>query len=251
MTTFGAQSAISREAAVGRQALLIHYALEGDLRFQSHHDQIRVLTRALLRAGWPLSYSQGFNPQPRLSLPLPRRVGIVSDCEYAVVEIDVPPDLERLFDALATTLPRGAHLRRIAHLPKRSAPQPVRARYTVELRSEHAEALEPAIAEMLAAAALPIERVSAPDKPARRIDLRPLIETITLAGNVLTMCLVFRNQRTARPGEILTILKLPAADYEHRVRQLAVELDIAPGDLPYWPPGMERTNVGQEEINYS
>jgi radical SAM-linked protein len=248
MTILDTQSAVTCDAA-RRQTVLIQYALAGDLRFLSHHEEIRMLTRALLRAGWPLAYSRGFNPQPRLSLPLPRRVGTVSESEFAVVEIDAPPDLQRLFDALAAELPVSARLLRIASLPTRAAPQPLRARYAVDLEPGHARDLAPALADLLASPALPTDRSAGPDKPARRIDLRPHIETITLAGNVLTMCLIFRDQRTARPGELLTILKLPAAEYEHRVRQLAVELDIAPERLPCWPPGMERITVDQETNN--
>ncbi|MBU0616609.1 MAG: DUF2344 domain-containing protein, partial [Planctomycetes bacterium] len=41
----------------GRHAVACCFALGGDLRLLSHHDELRMLARALRRAGWPLAYS--------------------------------------------------------------------------------------------------------------------------------------------------------------------------------------------------
>ena len=65
----------------------LSYALNGELRYLSHRDELRMLTRALVRARWPLRYSRGFNPIPRLTLTLPRSVGTASECQLALVEL--------------------------------------------------------------------------------------------------------------------------------------------------------------------
>ncbi len=80
-----AQSSATTGAAAapcgaGRLRAALEFALAGDLRFLAHHDELRLLTRALVRAGWPLAYSQGFNPRPRLVLPLPRGNWRSSSC---------------------------------------------------------------------------------------------------------------------------------------------------------------------------
>ncbi|GAG44513.1 unnamed protein product, partial [marine sediment metagenome] len=169
------------------------------LRFISHHDELRMLARALTRAGWPIAYSQGFNPQPRLTLPLPRSVGVASACEWAVVELNEAQAVEKLRESLAATLPTGCDLQHLVALATRATPHPRRALYTVELEPEHATHLGPRLAEVLAAKTLTIERSSAPGKPSRTIDIRPYIETLTLEGRTLSMRLAFMAQRTARP----------------------------------------------------
>lgn len=69
--------------------------------------------RALVRCGLPLRYSRGFNPRPRISLPLPRAVGLQSDEELLCAELaeegtDVSvKDLRRQLDSF---LPAGCEI---------------------------------------------------------------------------------------------------------------------------------------------
>ena len=84
-----------------RHAATMCYSLDGDLRFISHHDELRMLVRALTRARWPLAYSQGFNPKPRVVIPLPRSVGMASECVRATVQLKEPAATTELFDQLA------------------------------------------------------------------------------------------------------------------------------------------------------
>ena len=64
-----------------REKWAFEFSVTGDLRFISHRDTVRVFQRALARAALPVAYSEGFNPHPRLSLPLPRAVGVASEAE--------------------------------------------------------------------------------------------------------------------------------------------------------------------------
>ena len=66
---------------ISTRQLILTFRIEGNLCYLSHHETVSMLQRALIRAGVRLIYSQGFNPRPRLSLPLPRAVGVRSDCE--------------------------------------------------------------------------------------------------------------------------------------------------------------------------
>ncbi len=43
----------------------------GKLKYISHLDLQRALTRMLVRSGLPIGYSEGFNPHPRLNIALP------------------------------------------------------------------------------------------------------------------------------------------------------------------------------------
>lgn len=59
----------------------------GLLRFLSHLEVMRALSRALRRAGVAVAYSQGFNPQPKLSLALALPVGVEGRQELADIEL--------------------------------------------------------------------------------------------------------------------------------------------------------------------
>lgn len=78
----------------------LRFTKTGDTRFISHLDLVRFFTRLFTRAGIPLSYSQGFNPHPKMSIALPLSVGMESECEYmdVTVEIDFPE--QELIDRL-------------------------------------------------------------------------------------------------------------------------------------------------------
>jgi radical SAM family uncharacterized protein/radical SAM-linked protein len=58
------------------QKIRFEFQKVGELRYLSHLELIRALQRALRRAGIPLAYTQGFNPQPKVSLAQALAVGV-------------------------------------------------------------------------------------------------------------------------------------------------------------------------------
>ena len=65
----------------------------GNLKYISHLDLQRAIHRMLVRSGLPMSYSEGFNPHPRLNIALPLSIyqeGERELCDFRVTEdIDV------------------------------------------------------------------------------------------------------------------------------------------------------------------
>ncbi len=89
------------------------YAKYGDAKYVSHLDLIRLFSRSFKRANIPLTYSEGFNPHPKLAIGLPLSVGVTSECEYMDAETDrelSPQDIEEL----NRCLPRGLHINGVA-----------------------------------------------------------------------------------------------------------------------------------------
>ena len=74
------------------------FSVTGDLRFISHRDTLRLLQRAVARADLPVRFSEGYNPHPRIAIPLPRPVGVASDDEAVVIEF------ERIIDGIRIQL---------------------------------------------------------------------------------------------------------------------------------------------------
>ena len=72
----------------------IKFLKTGSLQYISHLDLHRLINRALVRAGIPIWYTQGFNPHAKMVFALPLPVGVESVCEYLDVKIDkdIPVD---------------------------------------------------------------------------------------------------------------------------------------------------------------
>jgi radical SAM family uncharacterized protein/radical SAM-linked protein len=77
-----------------QQKIRFEFQKVGELRFLSHLELMRALQRALRRAGIPLAFTQGFNPQPRLSLAQALAVGVEGLRELGEVELTerMPPE---------------------------------------------------------------------------------------------------------------------------------------------------------------
>ncbi len=61
-----------------------------DARWLGHLELLQVMFRAFKRAGLPVTFSQGFNPSPRVSFSPALSVGVESLAEYCVVETSLP-----------------------------------------------------------------------------------------------------------------------------------------------------------------
>ncbi|MBU0639714.1 MAG: TIGR03936 family radical SAM-associated protein [Planctomycetes bacterium] len=234
-------------AAGERFRAAIVYTIAGDLRFLAHHDELRMLARAMVRADWPLRYSQGFNPQPRLVLPLPRSVGTACDHQGALVDLAAPRSPADLCSSLTATLPRQCALQRVIAPVPSATPHAQSVTYELPLAATDAAHMGPRIRRLLALSELNIERSYGPDKPSRAIDIRPFVDTIVLDGQVLRLRLRYCDQRTARPSELITELGLAAEEHNHRVRRAEVTWDIELTGPTARPAALERISLGQEE----
>ncbi|MDD3818862.1 MAG: TIGR03936 family radical SAM-associated protein [Actinomycetota bacterium] len=59
-----------------------------EFKYLSHLDIVRILCRALNRAGFKVAYSSGYNPKPRLRFSPPTPLGIESFAEYGEVIVN-------------------------------------------------------------------------------------------------------------------------------------------------------------------
>lgn len=241
-----ADARVSAESA-RRFRVAVELGLDRDLRYLSHHDELRMLARALVRARWPLAYSQGYNPLPRIVLPLPRSVGTASACQWALIDLSEPRSPTELCETLAGALPPSCTLHRVIAPAPRATPHPQRVSYQVELTPAEGDRLERRIGELLAATEIRVMRRRGPNRPARPINVRPYIENMAWDGHSLQIRLVYDQQRSARPSEILTALGLAADHYNHRVRRTEVEWDIELTGPTQRPAAPERKRLGKEE----
>lgn len=83
------------------------FSKTGRAVYISHLDLMRTMTRAFLRAGIRLKYSEGFNPHPQISIALPLSVGCESLCEIMDFKLIEDRSSDDILKALSEQLPEG------------------------------------------------------------------------------------------------------------------------------------------------
>lgn len=210
-------------ASPTRERWIFHYRVDGDLRFISHRDTLRLFQRALARASLPVRYTEGFNPHMRLSIPLPRPVGIASDAETIVVEFAEPVDADSVSQKLRDQMPAGITLTQAKRLQIRGSLQPTRVRYRLELLGAPDPETRSRVRAMMESTRLPVERVGHGKHRARSLDARPYLADMRLDDEAVEFTLRIQAGATVRPAEIATLLGFDAASVTHRIRRLHVE----------------------------
>lgn len=72
----------------------------GNLQYISHLDLQRAVSRMLVRSGLPITYSEGFNPHPRLNIALPLSIYQEGERELFDFRIDSEVELSEITERL-------------------------------------------------------------------------------------------------------------------------------------------------------
>ncbi|MBP3337029.1 MAG: DUF2344 domain-containing protein [Clostridia bacterium] len=83
------------------------FTKEGDAKYVSQLDLVRLFTRVFKRAEIALTYSQGFNPHPKMSIGLPLGIGVTSECEFLDAELEEKNDPMEILKKLNASAPIG------------------------------------------------------------------------------------------------------------------------------------------------
>ena len=186
----------------------IRFQKTGDLRLVSHHDLLRCFERMLRRSGLPFRSSKGFHPKPRLSFALSLPLGVVSFAEIVDLELDEALPTVEILERLARQAPAGLILDSIERVNPKASAQVRALCYRVPVPERFRGGLPRRIAEILAAATCPVERVR--PEP-RTVDLRPFIRALRFSDAALEIELWVTPQGTARPAEVLGLVGLDEA----------------------------------------
>lgn len=187
----------------------ITFSKQGALRYTGHLDLHRLWERAMRRADLPLSYSQGFHPQPRISLASALPLGFSSRGEVVDVRFNDEIPTEEIAARLKDSLPPDIQVTHVENVDERGPAlqtQVLSAMYDVHLTEPvNGSDLTRKVEELVLSEFLPRERRG------KFYDLRPLIETLDVIteadGNVwMQMKLAARDGATGRPEEVLNAL---------------------------------------------
>ncbi len=188
----------------------ITFAKQGALRYTGHLDLHRLWERAARRAELPLAYSQGFHPQPKMTIAAALPLGFSSRCEVIDLRLEHEISLEGLSEKLQQTLPTGIRVSNVESVDEKLPAlqtQVASAEYEVTLTDSSSSFrvdgsdLKRRIDSVMESESLIRERRG------KTYDLRPLIEELKLesAGKIY-MRLAAREGATGRPEEVLDIL---------------------------------------------
>ncbi|MDP6047292.1 MAG: TIGR03936 family radical SAM-associated protein [Phycisphaerae bacterium] len=155
-------------------------AVHGDLRFASHHDMMRVIERALLRAKLPLKYSQGFSPRAIMSLAFPRPVGVSADRDLLVLSLESSMLRQELLEAANRCCPQGLGFTDAIRLEIKATPHPSQCTYQIRLPDDKSDAVARSVEEFSSADSYPVQRTKHPKRRNRRGDSEPVTRTLDL-----------------------------------------------------------------------
>ena len=187
----------------------ITFTKQGALRYTGHLDLHRLWERAMRRADQPLSYSQGFHPQPKISLAAALPLGFSSRGEVLDVRFNEEIPTEEIASRLKDSLPPDIQVTHVETVDEREPAlqtQVLSATYDVHLTEPvNGSELTRKVEELMKSESLPRERRD------KLYDLRPLIETLDVIteadGKVwMQMKLAARDGATGRPEEVLNAL---------------------------------------------
>jgi len=189
----------------------------------SHAETMRVFQRACVRAGVKVAYSQGFNPHPRMSLVLPRSVGVESDDEMLCLRLE---EEGAGFDTemLKNEVPEGIEIFSVTTSRSKNVPEPSSVRYLIKVRPGLAdESMKERIKGLLASDKIVVDRRSGEDLRIKHIDVRPYLESIDVEAEGIVVDCKVSPAGTIRVDEILSLLQLEVKDLAGPVRRVSVQ----------------------------
>jgi radical SAM-linked protein len=221
-----------------QQRWRITFAKCSPIKYISHLDLCRAWERILRRAGLPIAYTQGFNPQARLQLAAALPVGHTGSAEMMDVILERPIDAGEFVTRVPPALPDGLILVDAREIdPKVASLQSAlrEAEYRVRLSTlvaRHEVARR--VAGFLSADHLEQRRVR--KQHVETVDVRPLVDDVRLeAGNVGEVVLWMRVSSGPgghlRPDTVLEALELAGGHPQIERTRLLFE-DSRPPESP-------------------
>ena len=194
-----------------RQTLVIRFDVLGQLRHLSHQETSRMFERAMTRAEVGVCYSQGFNPRPKMSLPLPRTVGVASKGDILCANVAIEDvDTEELKGRLQKQLPAECVIVGLDVADGKVSYKPESAEFEFVVEGLGADAagrleIEEFQKKCLSGEEIVVDRWSAKKRKNRKINVNEYIENVKVDGDTVNVKVKITQGGSVRVNEILEL----------------------------------------------
>ncbi|MBQ3195739.1 MAG: DUF2344 domain-containing protein [Clostridia bacterium] len=210
--------------AIQKYTLRVFWQKKGNARYTSHLDTQRTVTRALVRSGLPLYYSQGYNPHLKLVFALP--VSLYQDALYDVFDVDI---LEKVDPAVAAAqlgavMPPDMPVLKAAY-PVKKFKELAFASYEISIRT----ALSPEELQSRFAGEVVVEKKS--KKKCAFTDISPMIKELSAEGTedgALIKCTLSASPDNYLNPKYITEFLGEDISFSHTVRTMLFDEDGKP-----------------------
>ena len=165
---------------------LIKWTKEGDMRYISHLDIMRLFQRAFKRTGIRLKYTEGYSPHPKMSIAQPLSLGYTSRGEYFEFETQEDLDPESIRHRMEEAMPEGIRMLSCTVLKetkKAAGALITRGDYDVGVRMakpEEYEKLREAADWFLSQPSVIIQKVQKKSGKTKEIDIREKVRALEI-----------------------------------------------------------------------
>ncbi len=147
----------------------------GNLKYISHLDLVRTMSKIIVRAGLPLWYSEGFNPKPKMVFAAPLSTGTESKCEYLELRLSERIDPDEAMRRINANMTEEMQVTK-AYYPNNKLGDMKWLSYTITVKTNGAsEALADKCNEVFASESIIVEKKS--KSGLKEADIRPLIKS--------------------------------------------------------------------------
>ena len=214
----------------------LSFSKAGTAKYISHLDLMRTFQRAFQRAGIAIKHTEGFNPHPFVSIPLPLSVGFSSGCEVLECQILNTP-LDQVPQRMNQALPEGITVHR-CYEGERKVKELCYVNYIVSMDYESGAPFgaETALRDLLARESWVVDKPSKKAKSGQvSLDLMPLIarSTVEERRDTIVLDLVLRAQNpglnpTVLVGALLEACPQAGPDFISYHRRAVLDASFAP-----------------------
>lgn len=210
--------------------LVITFNATGSVCYLSHREMATVFQRGLVRAGIEVAYSLGFNPRIRMSLPLPRTVGVESNGDVLCVVLarEAEHEVDRIRQLLAAQLPDGCEITDAIIVAGKCTYQPSSAVYGFSLGDAlNEDSIKSGIERLREVCdngeQYFVERYSGKQKAKKKREVGAYLSSVELAAGMLNVKCRITSGGSIRVEEIMELLGIEQRDLAKPVVRNRVE----------------------------
>lgn len=168
--------------------LRVKFTKEGYLKYISHLDLMRLFQRVFRRGNIPVKYTQGFNPQPKLSIANPLALGIESIEEFMEIDLYKKIPEKQFIDTMNEELPEEIKILDVKYIDSKKSISSIIGwgYYEIQItinKLKDIDNLDILIKEWLDKDEIIIERIKRKGKNLKKEnrDIRPFIGNVTVS----------------------------------------------------------------------